>query len=201
MEKQSKDQPSRGRPSWINLRSIGNSGPARAAILVPVIGYLIILNSTLVEYLRLHGIEPTGSLTISDRLWDSKIYLLYFGLTFFGIGSAIYQWKCPHFVKKYADWTEYVAGTRPHIETGNIGTWAKLVGADLNTDRTRAFSRSDDELLKRYLQTNFLNMSFAHPFWRAVVASCFVIGFALLTIPSAMTAARVAGALISSMTR
>jgi hypothetical protein len=86
----------------------GNSAAVRASIVVPVIGYLIILNSTFTDYLKLHGIEWVHEpATISDRIWGTKLYLIYFGLMSLGLGAAIYQWKCPHFVKKHPDWTDY----------------------------------------------------------------------------------------------
>jgi hypothetical protein len=44
-------------PTWSDLRTVGNSGPVRAAIIVPVIGYLIVLNSSVADYLKMHGIE------------------------------------------------------------------------------------------------------------------------------------------------
>jgi hypothetical protein len=44
-------------PTWADLRGIGNSNAVRASIIVPLIGYLIILNSTVADYLKLHGIE------------------------------------------------------------------------------------------------------------------------------------------------
>jgi len=118
-------------PTWADLRTIGNSSAVRAAIVVPVIGYLIILNSTVADYLKMHGIEPLQQpSSLWDRLWATKLYLIYFGLMYLGLGSAVYQWKCPHFVKKHADWTDYVAGTAPHTESNDIGTLQKVVGAD-----------------------------------------------------------------------
>ena len=53
-------------PTWSDLRGVGNSTAVRASIIVPVIGYLIILNSALADYLKLYRIEwtdhPTGAL-------------------------------------------------------------------------------------------------------------------------------------------
>src|SRR5271155_4010656 len=108
-------------PTWADLRGIGNSNAVRASIIVPVIGYLIILNSTVADYLKPHGIEWTHQpATVWDRLWSLKLYLAYFGLMFLGVGAAIYQWKCPSFVKKYGDWADYVAGVAPHIDHDQV---------------------------------------------------------------------------------
>jgi hypothetical protein len=181
-------------PSWADLRTIGNSGAVRAAIVVPVIGYLIILNSSVADFLKLHGIEPVNHpLSWWDRLWGTKLYLIYFGLMFLGLGSAVYQWKCPHFVKKYPDWTDYVAGTAPHTDSSQHEVLAGIVGANYYMDN---FTGTADDRLQRYLHAHYSLMSNDVPAWRVVTFIFFGLGFFLLSIPSAMTAIRVAIALI-----
>jgi hypothetical protein len=46
-------------PTWADLRTIGNSSAVRAAIVVPVIGYIIILNSTVADYGMAHSDDDT----------------------------------------------------------------------------------------------------------------------------------------------
>lgn len=179
-------------PTWADLRGVGNSAPVRASIVVPVIGYLIILNSTLADYLKLHGVEwvhqPAG---VWDRLWAVKLYLVYFGLMFLGIGAAIYQWKCPPFIKKYSNWADYVAGVEPYTELSQIDALAEIVGIPLEI---HDFRRQGDEL-KFLLRAHYAQMSSYYPRWRLAEALLFGAGFLLLAIPSGMTAVRVAIAL------
>ena len=47
-------------PLWDKLRSVSNSTAAKATILVPVIGYLIIFNEKIVEF-ELHPVPKTPS--------------------------------------------------------------------------------------------------------------------------------------------
>jgi hypothetical protein len=198
-----KNRKLRGRwPTWADLRGIGNSSAVRASIIVPVIGYLIILNSTFADYLNLHGIEwvhqPTN---VWDRLWSLKLYLVYFGLMFLGVGAAIYQWKCPAFVKKYADWADYVAGVAPHTDRGQMDVLRRIVGRD-NEDYSDDLSTLDYEDQKRsYLRQHYAQMSKYHLGWRVLTVVLFVGGFALLSIPSFMTAVRVATALLNALSR
>lgn len=179
-------------PSWGGLRGVGNSTAVRASIIVPVIGYLIILNSTFADYLKLHGIEwahePT---TVWDHIWGLKLYLIYFGLMFLGLGAVVYQWKCPHFVKKYTDWADYIAGTAPYMEDGQIEALGKIVGADYRSDQFSFVGRRED-LLRRYLRRHYTQMSSSSLPWRIAATILFSLGFLLLGIPSAMTAVRVA---------
>jgi hypothetical protein len=183
-------------PTWASLRGVGNSPAVRASIVVPVIGYLIILNSTFADYLKLHGIEWSHEpITAWDRVWGLKLYLIYFGLMFLGLGAVVYQWKCPHFVKKYSDWTDYIAGMAPYMD-GEIEMLADMVGADYPADRLMLHEVRQQDLLRRYLRRDYSQMStFSLP-WRITATILFGLGFLLLAIPSAMTAVRVAIALV-----
>ena len=181
-------------PTWADLRVIGNSGAVRASIIVPVIGYMIILNATLAEYLKLHGVEWAHQpATFWDRLWSLKLYFIYFGLMFLGVGAAIYQWRCPSFVKKYSDWADYVAGLATHTDTSQIEVLAKILKRQPYADS----GTSMDDRLRLYLRMHFSLMSNSDWGWRVVTAILFAAGFALLVIPSAMTIARVAIAFVS----
>jgi hypothetical protein len=180
-------------PTWADLRGIGNSNAVRASIIVPVIGYLIILNSTVADYLKLHGIEWVHQpATAWDRLWSLKLYLVYFGLMFLGVGAAIYQWKCPSFVKKYGDWADYVAGVAPHADHDQIKALGKSLGRD-----PHLLAVDLENQARRYLREHYAEMSEYDLGWRIATTVLFGWGFALLSIPSFMTAVRVAIALIT----
>ena len=183
-------------PTWADLRGIGNSNAVRASIIVPVIGYLIILNSTIADYLKLHGIEWVHQpASVWDHLWSLKLYLVYFGLMFLGVGAAIYQWKCPSFVKKYGDWADYVAGVAPHIDSAQVMTLRNVVGQSVSIDDLRFDTTGD--LARSLLRRHFKHMSNYYRGWRITTAILFAWGFALLSIPSFMTAVRVAIALVT----
>jgi len=183
-------------PTWADLRGIGNSNAVRASIIVPVIGYLIILNSTVADYLKLHGIEWVHQpANVWDHLWSLKLYLVYFGLMFLGVGAAIYQWKCPAFVKKYGDWADYVAGVAPHIDRHQVEALGNIIGRPLDQEFLSSIDFGD--LKRNYLRQHYRQMSHYYLGWRIATAALFAWGFALLSIPSFMTAVRVAVALIT----
>jgi hypothetical protein len=184
-------------PSWADLRGIGNSNSVRASIIVPVIGYLIILNSTVADYLKLHGIEWVHEPASAwDRLWSFKLYLVYFGLMFLGVGAAIYQWKCPPFVKKYGDWADYVAGVAPHVDREQVELLGPVIGR--YNYQMEVAETSFQDVTRSYLRAHYGQMSNYFLGWRIATAVLFAWGFALLAIPSFMTAVRVAIALITS---
>ncbi|MBX3498746.1 MAG: hypothetical protein KF889_04825 [Alphaproteobacteria bacterium] len=90
---------------WSVLRNIGNSSLAKSAFLVPVLGYFILYNTEVVNWLNEHSMLGSGT---GRAGW--RIHFLYFGGCAFALGSILYAWRCPATVKKYKDSTEYRAG-------------------------------------------------------------------------------------------
>lgn len=51
---------------WTTLREVGNLSAVKATVLIPLIGYLILFNQNVVEYLRLSP-ELTGAKALRHR--------------------------------------------------------------------------------------------------------------------------------------
>lgn len=81
---------------WNNLRDIGNSYLAKASIAVPILGYLIIFNSEIVDFLKLH----TSFCKDCSVSW--RLHAFYFASSFIAVGAVFYSWRCPSLIKKYA---------------------------------------------------------------------------------------------------
>lgn len=90
-------------PKWSGLRGYGNSVAVRITIIMPIIGYLLLLNEQVVAYSR---IDPRFSLFTSDRPW--RLIFLYYGSLATGLAAILYQWRCPIIVKKYDSPVEYL---------------------------------------------------------------------------------------------
>ena len=99
----------RRRPCWTDLRSISNAGAMRLVILIPLIGYWIILNDQVVtEYTKLSCLvvhcDPSAAKPIPWRLFAT-----YFGLCWLAAGSLMYQLCCDEVIKRFPDATGYSA--------------------------------------------------------------------------------------------
>jgi len=100
-------------------------------------------------------------------------------------------------VKRYGDWAEFVAGVAPHIDPSRVDALARTVGGNFTADlHGGAMPASRPDLINRYLQRTYINYSESKTRWRASCTVLFAFGFLLLAVPSAMTAVRVALALI-----
>jgi hypothetical protein len=102
-------------PRWSQLRAIGNSGPAKLTILIPLVGYYIIFNAQLARYLDLIS-EIAGSTTHPTSV-PPRLLLIYFGLCAFAVGAVLYSLFCPVEVKQYGSSAAYVGGDGPHIKS------------------------------------------------------------------------------------
>jgi hypothetical protein len=81
--------------TWANLRVIGNSRPVQIATVFPIVGYFILLSTQFTNLIDGGIAGPHVGDGLLGRLWSLKLYFVYFGLISLGIGSAIYQMRCP----------------------------------------------------------------------------------------------------------
>jgi hypothetical protein len=79
-------------PLWVRLRFVSNSSAAKATILIPLVGYLVLFNEKVVDFLNLiKELNGTHDAGVSYRL-----ILLYLGLCGIALGVMIYGWFCPN---------------------------------------------------------------------------------------------------------
>ena len=101
-------------PEWEIIRKIGNSKILSLTIFIPVIGYMIIFNEQLVHMFELSkdifvntDLQNSERNTISNDT-KTRLFYFYFGFTFLGIGSLLYQIFCPSLIKEHISDREYI---------------------------------------------------------------------------------------------
>ncbi len=93
---------------WSSLAGIGSSVPARLTIIAPLIGYLIIYNQAVADLFFFGGSGVPREETLLEMFRSSKLTFLYFGLLWFGLGSALFSLLAPSSVVKHRSGEEYV---------------------------------------------------------------------------------------------
>jgi hypothetical protein len=184
-------------PKWSTLRVIGNSTLVRATVVMPFIGYLILFNSHIVEALR-PAVEifpdcANGGCAQSF-IW-SRLFYLYFGLIFLGVGSFVYQLRCDPNIKRFDTSETFTASVSAVVTESDLFTYQEMierVGGPAHA--TRDFLAGE---LANLDQAPRLKLSILNKFYRAVdggryfsrlfVALCYFIGFALVLFPSSQT--------------
>ncbi|WFU52364.1 hypothetical protein QA639_21900 [Bradyrhizobium pachyrhizi] len=169
-------------------------------VLIPLVGYLIIFNAKIAEYLqlvaRLGG--PLNTAEVSPRL-----LLVYFGLCAVAAAVSIYAWRCPNAVKYYGSANAYVSGVKdatsdfPMAEIERVFTHNndKFIEEFFEIrDRYKktnlpgeagVTSEQRDSMYVGYLHLYYRYLDEEHPISRIAVAVLYSIGFVCLLIPSA----------------
>jgi len=190
--------------TWSELRSITNSSAAKMTVLIPVIGYLIIFNQHIVQYLNI--IKQVGGEELpGEPHASSRLLLVYLGLTVVAIGAALYQLFCPPDVKHYGDTNAYVGGVTQTIREYRMREIEKRLRDSIFADRLMhvrdmyngikpelTFGPEEKAEINNgvlHLYFEFLNKEYASI--RFIAAWAFTTGFAILAIPSAGVIVRV----------
>ena len=174
---------------WSNLRGISNSYAAKATILVPVIGYWIVFNETLVHWLRLATQFGNGS-PVGEV--PRRLLWLYLGLVLIGIASAVYLWRCPRVIKKYGDAEDYISGDAEATSPSQINEYInELENKGYYELRERVLATPLPSKRIDVMQVYYLDLDKREPIARVIVTALFYCGFLILTVLSAQILWRV----------
>lgn len=96
---------------WSKLRSMGSSRLVRSTAIIPIVGYFIIFNDSLIAYIQ-SNTNFCGDCSVSWR-----ISCLYFGLCFLTIGSILFTTGCPDTIKRFAKASDFFNETHLYYTT------------------------------------------------------------------------------------
>jgi hypothetical protein len=194
-EKSTKQRGSVGRRGhrfrWMVLRRLGNSLAAHATIAVPLIGYFILLNDQIIDFLKLHtSICNTHPCNVSWRL-----ELLYIGGSLYGFAAAIYGLFCPTVIKKYAGGAEYTNSESDYFSNPQnlnhlLGEIDRMGGVvpDINPGNLRAVDSSyRKEQLGEVFAQHYIVLNYQNYIARLLCFIGFGTGIALAAIPTIWT--------------
>jgi hypothetical protein len=173
---------------WVTLRSFGNSRAVQLSAIFPFVGYLILFNDDISRYLSMQALDKPEAYGLIDRLWTAKLYFIYFGLMFLGIGSFIYQWSCPFIIKKHPDSIDYIKHDSESVSETAVISLGRVVGIPYNS-----FAAKDerDEAVMDIMRAWYADQSKDKQALRIVVTIFFGAGSLLLAVPSLLTAYKV----------
>jgi hypothetical protein len=166
----------------------------RLTILLPVIGYFILFNDKVGEFLRLNSRIEAPQASPSTNLM-----LVYFGLLILSMGSTLYAYYCHDRVKYYGTATAYIGGDGPHLTTR---TYDDILYELQDTQYEALAPRSEfmeqfpervPEFRKDILDLVFRKWDSDYPIARAGTAVFYIAGLVILFIPSANVFFKVAG--------
>lgn len=181
------------RSRWSVLRGLGNSSIAKATIAVPLVGYLLLFNKEIVQFLSLHtDFCRPGSCGPSLRL-----LLLYLGCCSIAIGTALYGLRCPTLIKKYDSAAGFFEAEKVYFcQPRNLDYLQKLIERGTETEPLAKdapmFSYNGrsgvdpnslaDPMGELYRVLNVSDLKFRLP-----ALLLYYLGIAIILVPTAMT--------------
>lgn len=98
--------------SWESWVTYLNGPIARAAFLVPIIGYLILFNDFIAGYLEFTNITQAQGVISTDTNYflnkGDRLKLVYFGLITLAFSTVYFYWKRPHVIKQGRSLDKYM---------------------------------------------------------------------------------------------
>lgn len=177
---------------WRSLRSLGNSSAARYSIAVPLIGYFVLFNQQIVDWLHLDANLCATGCTASWRL-----RCLYFGGCAFAVASVIFACRCPSVVKLNGGASEFYNRDAGYYQDANhmraLYAQSAIEGVqslyfDEGIVVTGGFAdRIGEPDLSHALTSVYLASDIANARSRIVCLLLFALGFALVAIPTIIT--------------
>jgi hypothetical protein len=180
--------------TWSRLRAVGKSQAAKVTVLLPLVGYLIIFNKDVADFLRLAA-QFAGA---DDAQFGvaPKLMLVYVGACAIALGQVIYGVFCPAEVKAYGHVTPYVldaARVTKDFEYEKLEATlrASRYGAEYIRMRDR-YERGGSPITdeqRGHINNGVLHLYFAwlnNRWWiaRWLAGLCYLLGLVCLLIPS-----------------
>lgn len=194
-----------GVANWTGLRSIGNSTFSKLTMFVPVFGYFILFNDSLVQYLRLvFDVCPAGGCEVGWR-----VFLIYFGLCFVAVGAVIFAARCPDIVKRYSTSREFFETSQlfyahhhnllwllDDIKGMRGAAYNDGFGLDTLAAQNAGLGAGQVHMLSGPMAAYYNLKNKSRPGWRWVCLAFYGVGAALLAVPTLLTFFEVAAVAI-----
>ncbi|HWK38908.1 MAG TPA: hypothetical protein VNR88_08335 [Hyphomicrobium sp.] len=125
------------RISWSAIRRVGQSRLLALTIIVPFLGSFLIFNQHVISALAISpelvkrwlNLPKETTADVAETIAFARLYFLYFGLSFLGIGSALFAAFCPITIKNNASNADYLKLEGPMITKARVGMMVPHIAA------------------------------------------------------------------------
>jgi hypothetical protein len=203
------------RSRWSRLRELGQSNLVRASVLMPVFGYLLVLNENVHQYLTIE--YELGWLSQHlPATW--RVWMLYYGSSLLALGSILFISLCPREIKQYPSAISFADAERHHrtahgtteITQELRGLYDRMSQWEESIFPHRRLNPGQDNLgagsVPGLSTSDQWGLGLIHiwtaydikwPMLRIFILALFSAGLALLAVPAAVTFLQVTGHLMS----
>ena len=177
---------------WETLKRLGGSTLAKYVIVVPLVGWILILHGEFSTYLE----RDWGVLQTDGLEW--RIHCFFIGLCLIAVSSFLFLWRCPAQISDFAGESEFVEKEMRLItifSANRIAGQSSLQppgfvkGNDLDeaeglADRT-IWLRNNEQILLDLLRSVYLERNQSDHLVRLISVTAFFIGSTLALVPTA----------------
>lgn len=167
---------------WSRLRIVSNSQAAKATIVIPLVGYMILFNQKVIEYAALSPVLGGHQVDIPIRL-----IMIYMGLCTIAVSATLYGYFCPSEVKRFDSAEAYVGHAVVNVPMLVRNQYERdLIGSEFKEDLEFIRSKGyvPEEFWKAFLHLYYQHLDETYQIPRFVAFAGYVIGFATLAVPS-----------------
>ncbi len=184
---------------WTNIRRAGNQPASRLVILIPLIGYWIVFNKSLTNYVALwwDKVIPMDNAPVP---W--KLLATYFGLCFVAVASLLYEIFCPAEAKQYASAADHSGARYNYTSDVEYDRLEGIIEGDTRSAQQfhdaqpmqftiHSLDAEREELLRREREKRLrvLNIYFdqrnrSNFCMRVLIQFLYAVGFLVLLIPA-----------------
>jgi hypothetical protein len=207
-------------PTWYTLRGIGSSKFSKMTILMPVIGYLIIFNTQLAQFMSVSADLIGVDQNISEMISNRNLYFLYFGLLIFSISNILYHVFCPSIIKLFISEYEFYSSENNIITTARYKELLSALATKFNYIPTREIKNSLEPFdsaegvnsgnRERWLKTNSdlimetLNVTYKYLneekiLVRICITGGYLVSVILISVPTAIICFKIIQNIIPSL--
>jgi hypothetical protein len=180
---------------WSALKTMAGSRYARLAVLVPIIGWLLVVDNEFAAVIS----KLTGVTEIASPSW--KIYSLHVGLSIFGFGVGIFYLLCPPVIKQHNNFNEFCTSEARTITDERLRLYAVeanvpdlqpnasslVIQDDPRTARDLWYNRNLGRILEIFSQYYEYNDVSKHWLMKWFALLLFIVGGIFTFVPSLMT--------------
>lgn len=190
-------------PNWSDLRSIGESLPAKLTVLFPIVSNLIIFNDFIASSYQNNQTLFKFIPNLSAK-FDFYLFCTFVGLIIFSLGQVFYIVFCPTLIKKYPDTDDFLISRKESISKSLLLMWAREVEGSSNlTDvekseegifsaisvlQNEKFSLAEmNDQIVNISRLYYLSKERVNLYMRFFVMACFSLGLIVMFTPSILT--------------
>ncbi|MEZ5947550.1 MAG: hypothetical protein R3C13_03630 [Hyphomonas sp.] len=130
--------------SWAMLRHVGATPIVRATVLMPFVGYLIVFNAQIGQWLSLIPDLDTSTANSKPLTYlngQLRLILIYYALVLLGLGTAVYQIYCPGIIKSASNASDFTQEQLADLSDSRVLVAGEAIRTHRNLNHASAQSR------------------------------------------------------------